>query len=214
MKEQIDNRIESERKFWNSKAHSYDKVVGKFFPKIYETILVNLIQDVSQSDKVLEVAAGTGILSIQMSGHVSHITAIDIAPEMLKIAREKSLRLQKNTIDFEIGDICSLKFDSKSFDAAVASNILHLLHKPELALQEIRRVLRDRGKIITPTFCHGANLRSNILSRIFALMGQKTKSRWSQKTFKEFVESNGFAITKEIYVNGMIPLTYLVAIKK
>ena len=214
MEEQIDNRIESERKFWNSKAHSYDKVVSKFFPKIYETILVNLIQDVSQSDKVLEVAAGTGILSIQMSGHVSHITAIDIAPEMLKIAREKSERLQKNNIDFEIGDICRLKFDNKSFDAVVASNVLHLLHKPELALQEIRRVVRDSGKLITATFCHGANLRSNILSRIFALMGQKTKSRWSQKTFKEFVERNGFAITKEVYANGIIPLTYLVATKK
>jgi len=214
MEKQIDNRIELERKFWNSKAQSYDKVVNKFFPKIYETILVNLIQDVSQSDKVLEVAVGTGILSIQMSGHVSHITAIDIAPEMLKIAKEKSVKLHKNNIDFQIGDICSLKFDNKSFDIVVASNVLHLLHKPELALQEIRRVLRDGGKIITATSCHGENLRSKIFSKIFALLGQKTKSRWSQKTFKEFVESNGFAITKEIYANGIIPLTYLVATKK
>ena len=53
------------------------------------TILVNLIQDVSQSEKVLDVAAGTGILSIQMSDHVSHITAIDIAPEMLNVAKRK-----------------------------------------------------------------------------------------------------------------------------
>ena len=49
MEEQINNRIELERKFWNSKAKSYDKVVSKFLPKFYETILVNLIQDVSQS---------------------------------------------------------------------------------------------------------------------------------------------------------------------
>src|SRR5688500_6221484 len=190
MEKQIDNRIELERKFWNSKAQSYDKVVNKFFPKIYETILVNLIQDVSQSEKVLEVAAGTGILSIQLSGHVSHITAIDIAPEMLNIAKEKSVRLQKNNIDFEIGDICKLKFDNKSFDTVVASNVLNLLYKPELALQEIMRVLRDGGKIIAATFCHGVNLRSKILSRIFALLGQKTKSRWSQKSFKKFVENN------------------------
>ena len=214
MEKQIDNRIEIEKKFWNSKAHSYDKVVNKFFPKIYETILVNLIQDVNQSDKVLEVAAGTGILSIQMSGHVSHIAAIDIAPEMLKIAKEKSLRLQKNNIDFQVGDICSLKFDNKSFDTVVASNVLHLLHKPELALQEIRRVLTDGGKIITATGCYGANLRTKILSRIFALLGQKARSRWSQKSFKEFIEKNGFAITKEVYMNGTIPLIYLVASKK
>ena len=214
MGKQIDNRIELESKFWNSKAQNYDKVVSKFFPKIYETILVNLIQDVSQSEKVLEVAAGTGILSIQMSGHVSHITAIDISAEMLNVAREKSARMQKNNIDFEIGDVCNLRFHNKSFDTVVACNVLHLLYNPELAMQEIRRVLSDSGTIIAPTFCHGANLRSKILSRILALLGQKTKSRWSQKSFKEFVENNGFAITKEIHVNDKIPLIYLVAIKK
>ena len=36
MEKQNDNRIELERKFWNSKAQSYDKVVNKFFPKIYD----------------------------------------------------------------------------------------------------------------------------------------------------------------------------------
>jgi phosphatidylethanolamine/phosphatidyl-N-methylethanolamine N-methyltransferase len=214
MEKQIENRTALERKFWNSKAQSYDKVVSKFFPKIYEAIFANVIQDVGQSEKVLEVATGTGILSIKLSDHVSHITAIDIAPEMLNVAKEKSARMQKNNIDFEIGDICNLKFDDKSFDTVVASNVLHLLFKPELALQEIRRVLSDTGKIIAPTFCHGANLRSKILSRILALLGQKTKSRWSQKSFKEFVENNGFAITKEIYVNDKIPLVYLVAIQK
>ena len=112
MEKQIDNRIELERKFWNAKAPSYDKVVNKFFSKTYDTILVNLIQDVSQSEKVLEVAAGTGILSIQMSDHVFHITAMDIAPEMLNVAKEKSARMQKSNIDFEIGDICNLKFDA------------------------------------------------------------------------------------------------------
>ena len=105
MREQSENRIESEKKFWNAKARSYDTVVGKFFPKSYEAIIKNIVQDVNPSDIVLEAAAGTGILSVKLSGHVSHITAIDIAPEMLQVAREKSASLPKNNIDFEIGDI-------------------------------------------------------------------------------------------------------------
>ena len=214
MEKQNDNRIELERKFWNSKAQSYDKVVSKMFPKLYAAILVNLIQDIGQSKKVLDAAAGTGIFSIQMSDHVSHITAIDIAPEMLNVAREKSASMQKYNIHFEVGDICDLKFDNKSFDTVVASNVLHLLFNSELALQEIRRVLTDGGKIITATGCYGANLRTKILSSIFALLGQKARSRWSQKSFKEFIEKNGFAITKDVYIDGMIPLVYLVAIKK
>lgn len=210
----MENHTELEKKFWNSKAKSYDKVVNKFWPKVYEAIFVNILQDVGQSKNVLEVATGTGILSIKLSDHVSHITAVDIAPEMLNVAKEKSIRMGKNNIDFEIGDICNLRFNDKSFDTVIASNILHLLFKPELALQEIRRVLSDTGKVIAPTFCHGVNFRSKFLSGILAVLGQKTKSRWSQKSFREFVENNGFTITKEIYIDDKIPLVYLVAIKK
>lgn len=214
MENQGENRAALERTFWNSKAQDYDKVVNKFFPKIYEAILANLVQDVGQSKKVLEVATGTGTLAVKLSDYVSHITAIDIAPEMLNVAKAKSVQMQKNNIDFEIGDVCNLKFDDKSFDTVVASNVLHLLFHPQLALQEMRRVLYDTGKIIAPTFCHGENFRSKMLSGLLALLGQKTKSRWSQKSFKKFVEDNGFAITKEIYVDDKIPLVYIVAIKK
>ena len=170
--------------------------------------------DVSPSAKVLEVATGTGILSIKFSNKAAHITAIDIAPEMLKVAREKSASLQITNIDFEIGDICNLKYKDQSFDIVVASNVLHLLFNPELALQEIKRVLRDKGKLIAPTFCHGTNLRSRILSAILSVLGQNTKNRWSPKNYKEFVEGQGFTISKEVFVEDRIPLLYLVAEKK
>ena len=211
---QFENRTESERKFWNKKARSYDTVVGKFFPTAYAAIIENIIIDVSPSSKVLEVATGTGILSIKFSNKAAHITAIDIAPEMLKVAREKSASLQITNIDFEIGDICNLKYQDQSFDIVVASNVLHLLFNPELALQEIKRVLRDNGKLIAPTFCHGTNLRSRILSAILSVLGQNTKNRWSPKNYKEFVEGQGFTITKEVFVEDRIPLLYLVAEKK
>jgi len=208
------NRTELERKFWNSKARGYDKIVNKFFLKIYEIVIENLIQDTSQSQKLLEVATGTGILAIQLSSHVSHVTAVDISPEMLQVAKEKVSKDKINNIDFRIADVCNLEFADKSFDTIVASNVLHLLFQPELALQELRRVLSDSGRIIIPTFCHGANLKSRILSGILSLLGQKTKSRWNQKSFMAFVENNGFKITKNVFINDKIPLLYLVAIKK
>ena len=214
MEKPSENRVASERKFWNSKAKGYDKVVNKLFVKIYESIFDNLIQDTAHSENLLEVATGTGILAIKLSDQVSQITAVDIAPEMLNVAKEKSAGKQINNIDFRIGDICDLKFDDKSFDTIVASNVLHLLFQPDLALQEMKRILDDNGRIIVPTFCHGANLRSQILSKILSLLGQKTRSRWSQKSFMEFIEQNGFKITKNIYINDKIPLTYIVAKKK
>jgi ubiquinone/menaquinone biosynthesis C-methylase UbiE len=213
MERNIKDRTELEKKFWNSKARSYDQVVNKFFPKIYEIVIENLIKDTGQSQKLLEVATGTGILAIQLSSHVSHITAVDISPEMLQVAKEKVSKDQINNIDFRIGDVCNLEFADKSFDTIVASNVLHLLFQPELALQEIRRVLFDNGRIIIPTFCHAANLKSIILSKFLSLLGQKTKNRWNQKSLIAFVENNGFKITKNVYISDKIPLLYLVGIK-
>src|SRR5215204_4310377 len=116
MENKIKDRIELEKNFWNSKAKSYDKVVNKFFPKIYKIIIENLVQDTSQSEKLLEVATGTGILAIQLSSHVSQITAVDISPEMLQVAKEKIIREEINNIDFRIGDVCNLDFADKCFD--------------------------------------------------------------------------------------------------
>jgi SAM-dependent methyltransferase len=197
MEKQRENRLALERKFWDAKAKGYDKVVNKLFRNIYEVIIENLIEDTKQSKKLLDVATGTGILAIRLSDHVVHVTAVDIAPEMLKVAKEKSSKKKTSNIDFTIGDICDLPFGDKSFDTVVASNVLHLLFQP-----------------ILPTFCHGAHLRSQILSRLLSFLGQKTRSRWSLKSFHEFIEQNGFSITKNVYIRGSIPLTYIVATKK
>lgn len=83
------NRIDKEKNFWNSKAEKYDGVVNKLFPEIYEFIFVNLAHDTDTSENVLEIATGTGIIAIRLSGSVPHITAIDIAPQMLKVAQDK-----------------------------------------------------------------------------------------------------------------------------
>lgn len=131
----------------------------------------------------MDTAAGTGIFAIVFD-HVAHITAVDLAPEMLNVAREKATSMHKNNIDFRIGDICNLEFDDKSFDTIVASNVLHLRFRPQLAMQEMRRVVRDNGKIIEPAFCHGTNLRSHILSRIFSLFGQKQGAGGVRKILK------------------------------
>lgn len=208
------NRVDIEKRFWNAKAEKYDDVVNKFFPEIYEFVLGNLIHDTDKSEHLLEIATGTGIIAIKLSDQVPNITAIDIAPEMLKVAKDKCAKQPINNIDFRVGDACNLEFDDKTFDTIIASNVLHLLFKPDLALQEMKRVLKDDGKIIVPTFCHGANLRSHILSRILGLFGQNTRSRWSKKSFREFIEYNGFKITKDSYINAKIPLAYLVAVKE
>jgi ubiquinone/menaquinone biosynthesis C-methylase UbiE len=133
---------------------------------------------------------------------------------MIRIAKEKTSQQQINNIDFSVGDIYNLPFEDKTFDTVLASNILHLLFRPERALHEIQRVLMDNGRIIAPTFCHGTHLRSKIFTFILSLLGQNPKNNWTPKGFTALIENSGFRITKEIFVNDNIPLVYIVAQKR
>lgn len=208
------NRIELEKKFWNSFAKKYDGFINKNLLKTYKIVFNNLLLDTKEAGNLLELATGTGIISFKLYNQISNITAIDIAPEMIKIAKEKCIQKSITNIDFRVGDICNLELQNESFDIIIASNVLHLLFNPELAMQEMKRVLRKNGKIIIPTFCHGANLKSHMISRIMGLAGFKARTRWSVKSFSEFVKKNGFIIIKENVLDDKIPLVYLIAKKE
>jgi ubiquinone/menaquinone biosynthesis C-methylase UbiE len=91
---------------------------------------------------------------------------------------------------------------------------MHILPEPRLALQEMKRVLKDDGKIILPTYLHGANLQSKILSLLMGISGFRARNRWSVASFREFVTSNGFHISKEKVMPDKIPLMYMVAQKR
>lgn len=208
------NRIDHQRKLWDSKASTYDRLVDRYFAHTYEQILQNVARDARGSHNLLEAGTGTGILATLLSNVVPHITAIDISPEMIKVAKEKAAQQQLINIDFSVGDIGNLPFENNIFDTVVAANVLHLLPDPQAALGEMRRVLADNGKIIVPTFCHGANLRSNLLTLFLSLIGQKPANWWSPKNFKRFIKNGGFDITRNVYINGNIPLLYVSAIKQ
>jgi ubiquinone/menaquinone biosynthesis C-methylase UbiE len=179
----------------------------------YQQLYQKLIADVSGSVKILEVATGTGLLAFEICNYVNSINAIDIAPEMIRIAREKQYQKSISNIDFEVGDSCNLSFEDSSFDVVIASNVLHLLFEPEKSLSEIRRVLKPDGIAILPTFCHANNIQSRIISAFMSLFGFRARNKWSTKSFVLFLENNRFAIIKSQIIRGKIPLLYCVAKK-
>ena len=209
------DRINIERKFWDSFAVKYDKnrKQGKT-DEAYEELLKMFQEDIAGTKKLLEAATGTGIFSLKLSNIVPEITAIDLSPEMLEIAKIKAKEQSTSNIDFREGDICNLQFPDNSYDAVIASNVLHLLFEPGTAMQEIKRVVKPGGTVIIPTYCHGENLTSHFFSRCMNLMGFRARSRWSIASFKKFVENNGFEIIKTRKINGIIPMLYLLAMPK
>lgn len=206
----MNHTTQKEIAFWNSLAPKYDRVVDGIAAKTYRRLLAELAGDVAGAHNVLEIATGTGIFALQLSPQVKSITAIDLAPEMIKVALEKCRQLNLQNLTFRLGDAHHLEFADTQFDAIIASNVMHLLPHPELALQEMKRVLTGTGKIILPTYLHGANLQSKILSHLMGLSGFRARNRWSEAAFKDFLAGNGLQIVKEQILPDKIPLIYLV----
>jgi len=207
------NRIEKERGFWDSFASKYDSFIQKNASSSYEKLLIELLNDTNDSSELLEIATGTGILSIELRSQISKITAIDISPEMIEIAKKKIEEHQISNIDFRVGDSNNLEFSDMSFDTVIASNVLHLLYQPDTAISEMKRVVSKKGKIIIPTYCHGENLKTHLISRLMGIVGFKARSRWSVNSFKAFIKRNGLHIERFMIFKDKIPLIYVVARK-
>jgi len=97
---------------------------------------------VRPGDRVLDAACGTGDLAVaDLKAGAGRVTGLDFSEKMLERARRKA------PLEWVQGDMLALPFADATFDAATvgfgARNVADL----ELALRELRRVLRPGGRL-------------------------------------------------------------------
>jgi ubiquinone/menaquinone biosynthesis C-methylase UbiE len=210
----MNNRQINEREFWGKFAAHYDSFVRNILGKTYKSILENIVSELNANQAVLDIGTGTGIIPFAIYSKVSSIVATDISPDMIRIAAQKQADLNISNIDFQVQDSYNLTFPDKSFDVVIASNLLHLLYEPEKPIAEVMRVMKDDGVFIAPTFCVGENLRSRVITTVAGIIsGFKIINIWSIRDFKAVLTNNGFKISKDVRIDGIFPLVYIVLTK-
>ena len=209
------NRQRQEKKFWDKFARRYDSYMKRTLDATYVSLLKNMKEDLKSSHKVLEIGAGTGLVTFAICSNVDSITATDISPEMIEVAKQKQTEQGIKNIDFQVQDSYQLNFPDKSFDVVIATNVLHLLYEPDRAFQEAKRLLKIGGIFIAPTFCMGETKKDILFAKFAGLVGGfKIINRWSLKGFEQQIIQNGFGIQKNELITGRFPLSYLVGEKK
>ena len=122
---------------WDADMIRSDAIIGK--------ILDNA--GVTAGKDVLDVACGTGVLFPDyLARNVNSLTAIDISPEMVKIARKKFPE-----VTVLCGDVESAEFDRK-FDCIVIYNAFPHFPNPENLIRVLSTYLKPGG---TLTVAHG-----------------------------------------------------------
>ena len=97
-----------------------------------------------QNDDVLELGAGTGLVTRRVSPHVRSLVATDLAPGMLEVAR-RSIR-RNGGLSFVIVDYnAPLPFLDSSFDLVLSG--LTYVQDTAAPLAEVLRVLKPNGRL-------------------------------------------------------------------
>ena len=205
MSKQTDNK-----QFWQRWASCYGPLMQSSEP-LYAAIAQHLQPHLTPEMNVLELACGSGQLSFRLSRLVRDWEATDFSPKMIAQAK---LKPRGAGLHFSVQDMFCLPYAEKSFDVVIVSNALHIVPQPEKALDEIRRVLKDDGVLIAPTFTHAGNLFSGKVKAFFMkLAGFPLHSRWTSEEYLRFLRQNGWTVRKSTVLKASFPLTYAECVK-
>ena len=199
-----------ERKtFWDRNAGRYDRFMRKDRAAYDE--MYALIRPVVKAKAVLELATGTGLIAKHIVNAAAHIEATDASPEMITEAKRDN---RSAKLHFSVQDMFRLPYANQSFNVVIVSNALHIVPQPEKALQEIRRVLKDDGVLIAPTFTHAGNSFPGKAKAFFMqLVGFPLHSRWTSEEYLRFLRQNGWTVRKSVVLKASFPLTYAECVK-
>ena len=201
--------MQKHKDFWDKNAGRYNRFLRRdraAYDKMYE-----LIRPIVRHKTVLELATGTGLIAKHIVNAAAHIEATDTSAKMIAEATRDNPSAK---LHFSVQDMFHLPYADKSFEVVIVSNALHIVPHPENALQEIKRVLKDDGVLIAPTFTHAGNSFSGKFRAFFMkLAGFPLYSKWTSGEYLRFLRQNGWTVQKSVLLKASFPLTYAECVK-
>ena len=104
---------------------------------------------ITPSDRILDIAAGTGTSSAAFAVNGASVIPADFSMGMLEVGTRRNPGLP-----FVAADALSLPFADSSFDAVTMSFGLRNVADRNQALREFRRVTKPGGKLVICEFSH------------------------------------------------------------
>jgi SAM-dependent methyltransferase len=136
-------------------ARGYERGAAEFIARL----------GLTSTERVLDVACGTGNLTIPAARTGAIVTGVDIAPNLVAQAKARAAE-EGLSITLEVGDAEALPYESGEFDAIVTMFGAMFAARPERAASELLRVTRSGGTIAmanwTPTGFVGEMLKATV----------------------------------------------------
>jgi ubiquinone/menaquinone biosynthesis C-methylase UbiE len=166
--------------------------------------------------RVLDVCCGAGASALPAAesvGPTGKVIGVDLSQKLLELARTKATGL--TNIDFELGDMLSLRFPNDSFDAVVCVFGIFFVPNMEMAVRELWRCVRPGGQLAVTTW--GPNLFEPANGAFWRSIKQvrpelhKAFNPWDRITdpisLTKILEAGGVESTKIIAENRSHPIS-------
>ena len=201
--------MKNRRNFWDRTAKIYDRFMRRdaaAYDRMYA-----LLRPVVRDKTVLELAAGTGLIAKHIANAAEYIEVTDASEQMIRQAEREN---HAENLHFSVQDMFCLPYADAAFDVVIVSNALHIVPQPEKSLREIKRVLKDDGVLIAPTFTHAENSFPGKIKAFFMnLAGFPLHSKWTSEEYLKFLQQNDWTMRKSVVLKASFPLTYTECVK-
>ena len=147
---------------YNAAADFYDSSALSFWDYFGRRTIE--LASLPSGSRVLDVCCGAGASALPAAetvGPRGNVIGVDLSKQLLELARTKAIQRRLDNIEFEVGDMLSLRFAVASFDAVVC--VFGIFFVPDMAnaASELWSRIRPGGKLVVttwgPNFCEPAN---------------------------------------------------------
>jgi SAM-dependent methyltransferase len=160
--------------FVASSGDGYERLMGRWSRRLAEPFLD--FAGCRNGEVVLEAGCGTGSLTFALAKRMTGtIKGIDFSPAYIEHAARAN---QHPQIEFKVGDICALPYDSASFDRVLSLLVLHFVPRASDAVAELRRVARSGATVAAAVWdARGGLVANRIFFDAAAALDEKGNQR-------------------------------------
>jgi ubiquinone/menaquinone biosynthesis C-methylase UbiE len=146
----VDEVTEVIRHHWNWRAATFDRELSQGLHsdrqrEAWLELLAGLVG--ARPQRILDVGCGTGFLALLLAELGHEVTGIDLAPQMIELARQKAAQA-KLDVTFRVDNAASLADPDETYDVVVERHVIWTLPDPQAGVREWLRVLRPGGRLV------------------------------------------------------------------
>ena len=197
---------------YDNKGSMFERFANRFLrPSMKERIPLTINECGNLSNKtVLDVGCGAGRLSFLLANEDAKVTGVDYSPNMISLAKEKSIQQNHHNIEFVCCDFPKEYPTKQKYDLTIAIGVLDYIKNPQEFLKKMASLTNNKMIVSYPI-----KYSYNSLPRKLWLKSKKCPVFfYSKKEIKEMYNQLGFEKIKiiQLPLKSHFPTGYLVSL--